>query len=197
MEANTQGPSKYTPSCVQAIRHGLLVGNTRRAVAEAAGVSPTTLYEWLKDDSKKTFGFDLVTEAGPDGTHVTREVSAPIISFRDMVVQAEASGAQRLVAIIARAAYGGAIKSRKTYTGRNGTTTEEITYALPDPQAAQWLLERKWPGEWAAKKREEDLGHLSDQELLNLLAANEIVSGQFIAESASDVQRQLAGGPGA
>lgn len=164
--------SKYTPAVVRTIEAALAIGNTRRGAAEAAGVSRTTLWEWMRDPTRMTFGYRMVQEAGPDGGMVTKQVAMPVIPFREMITLAEAAGRYRLIADIAGVARGGAVKSRRTYTKRDGTVVEEVEYALPQWTAAAWLLERKWPEEWAAKKREEDFSDLTDQELLDALAAN-------------------------
>ena len=220
METTHSIPNKFTPTVVLAIRHGLLLGNTRRAVAEAAGISRTAFYDWLKNPDLRTFGYDLVAEKGPDGKIITKQVPAPVVTFRQLVIQSEAAGEHRLVNIIAQAASGGAIKSRRTHTSRTGTVTEEVTYALPDPAAAQWLLERKNPLDWAQKKREADFSQLSDEDLLGMLATNmidqellgmnadpatfltgvdadikQVLNGSQddLAESGSDTQRQLTG----
>lgn len=41
-------PSKYTPEAVQKIVQAVTAGNTRETAAAYAGITATTLYDWLK-----------------------------------------------------------------------------------------------------------------------------------------------------
>lgn len=159
----------YTPAVLDAIETSLRLGNTRRAAAEYAGINRDTFYAWLKDEKKMTFPKDVVSKGKNGQPDVTRHIEERV--FAEMVVQAEADGQNSCVAIIRKAAQGGALKSRRTYTRRDGSEVVEEEFALPQWTAAAWLLERKNPQEWAQKKRDDtDLSKYSDDELLAMIA---------------------------
>lgn len=99
-------PGKYTFAVVQAIKESLMLGSARRVAAENAGINRATFYEWLKDKRKTTFGYEMIIEDGSDGQPVTVALPSPVMTFREIVIQAEAAGTHRSIAIIAKAAQG-------------------------------------------------------------------------------------------
>jgi len=191
------GPNKYTPAVVSAIQTALLMGCSRASSAEAAGIDRSTLYAWLNDPDRLTFGYRLVQQDGPEGESLVRQVPEPVTTFREMVERTQAASKNRYISIISLVARGGQVKKRTTVTRRDGSVVVTEDLALPNWEAAAWRLERMDPEEFAPKKRAPDFSGLTDQELLDLLAANnadeDTDAAGMEAITGGDAPKQLTG----
>lgn len=192
------GPNKYTAAVVSAIQTALGQGCNRKAAAEAAGIDRSTLYGWLNDPERLTFGYRIVQEEGPEGEPKTFQVPEPVTTFREMVIRTQAMGENRYIAVIEQITKGGTLKRETTTARRDGSVVTVREYHTPQWEAAAWMLERTNPEAWGSKRRGPDFSHLTNQELLDLLAANNAEEDDAgavgaITEGGGGTPKQLTG----
>jgi hypothetical protein len=148
-------PYKYTAETVRLIENALKVGADRSSAARAAGLERTTLARWMKDDSLKTF---------PEQDRETKRWR-PIVTFREMVEQAEGVARVQAIANLRKAAAGGGLAERRTIVHKDGREETIEKFFAPQWTASAWFLERGSPDEWRARAVT-DMTKVSDDELL-------------------------------
>lgn len=193
--------SKFTPEVVKKITDALRVGNTRKAAAEASGISESLFYEWIKKG-----------EAARNG---------PFLEFLEAVTRAEAECEVQNVAIIKKAAAGWETRTVRTKTqtveeitvdgsgkpiaGADGkplktvtTQTETITTEGKEfdwRAALEWLKRRK-RADWGDTL---DISKIDDETLIGLLerdaAARNATAGAHPAPASAPEPRQSGTGP--
>ncbi len=119
-------PTKRQKERVDRLVQVLRTGNTRRAACQFAGISETTLADWISNF--------------PD--------------FREMVERAESEAEVRNVAIVQKAAQERDVVTVKVKTVQTAegpvTITEKTTKREMDWKAAAWWLGRRRPRDWGS-----------------------------------------------
>jgi hypothetical protein len=113
-------PSKYTAEIAAKILAALRAGSTDRGATAYAGIDETTFYRWQNRNA----------------------------SFASASTRARADAEMSAVVAIRQAMTGGQLLSRITTIAKDGSRTVRETFSAPDPQAAEWWLERRHPKEW-------------------------------------------------
>jgi len=132
-------PSKLTPELQQALAHAVVEGLPLPTACAAAGVSHTTVLEWLSRGESRD----------PD-----RPATRRYAEFATVIRRAQAEDQRRRLARITQAAKGGAVVARKTVTKPDGTVVVEERHAPPDWRADAWLVERVHAGQYGAKAKD-------------------------------------------
>ena len=130
-------PSKFTPDVTQKIIQGVRAGASREVSARFAGVTVSTLYNWLKRGRQETKG--------------------EYHDFYEAMERGDAEAEMEAVVRIRQAAKGGELLSRET-TSRTLRTGETVTnikekFTEPNWSAAAWFLERKHSDRWGRHDR--------------------------------------------
>ena len=130
-----------TTDMANRIYAAMLQGLTEKLTAQLVGVSKSTLDYWLWR-----------------GKH---EANPLYINFRVEYYKAKAEGLASFARVIHAAAHGGFVTEKKTITSPNGTVTTVEKRQPPDARAAQWVLERRLPGQYGPNRLEMQI--LTDQ----------------------------------
>lgn len=135
---NRRGAYALTQETIDAIAKGIRLGLTHEDAARYAGISRATFYQWKKLGQEPN-------------------APAPYVEFAEAVEQAEVQGQAISLAAIHQAARGGAeiTETRKVYKfGQLVERREQQKQALPQWQAAAWLLSHRFPQRWGAQPTE-------------------------------------------
>jgi hypothetical protein len=135
-------PTKFTPEVRKVILDTIATGVPRCHAADRAGISQTTLKNWIGRGRRASKG--------------------EFFDFLASIKKGEADAITGSVARIRKAAAGGQLLERTTKTvttrDRSGktTTTTTTTERVTSPQwtADAWFLERRYPEEFAANTLE-------------------------------------------
>lgn len=129
-------PGKYPkfiidPKLKDRLFNAIRAGASYRAAAMAAGITETTIYIWKKH---------------------AREGKADYLEFIEEMKKVEAEAQVALLATIAIAAQGyQKTKIRTTVLPDGRTEREEVVEQQKHWQAAAWILERRWPDQYARR----------------------------------------------
>jgi len=124
---------------IQNVSLGVPVGQA----AILSGIAPSTWHLWRskgEDEIRRRARLDPDDPPNPD--------HAVYAEFVERLAKARAEVAQRNVALLARAARGGDLAEKITRTGRDGTVEVTERFTSPQWQAAKFLLEKSFPGEF-------------------------------------------------
>lgn len=134
--------SALTPETADRIEAAIKAHAPLNDAARHGGVSPATFFRWMAEGEQAQSG-------------QKRE-------FYERMERAKADSKIGALARIQKSAIGGTVKSRKTVTTtkRDGTSTTTVTETFYEPQwtADAWLLERRYPREFARLSRTELTG---------------------------------------
>lgn len=187
-------PTKLTPELTEKICESIRAGVYMETAAAIAGIVKSTLYGWLRRAER--------ARIKKDGTPYAKDL--PYVEFSNALQKAAADAIARDLAVIDRAAQGGAtrkVTKRKYERGvaKDGADVRvlveemiEESEALPQWQAAAWRLERRNPEQFGRRVPREiepeeiDLDELTDDEL------DRITGGENIEAVVSDASRRLA-----
>jgi transposase-like protein len=106
--------TKLTPERIEVILSSLRAGATYTIAAEAAGISPSTLYKWIET-----------------GRETGRK---PYTEFASRVREAEASGALEALATIKSAIRDGDVKSAMWFLSRRHGYKPDASHSLPSSE---------------------------------------------------------------
>jgi hypothetical protein len=115
-------------------------GNHMYTAAAAAGIGPSTLYQWLHLGRE-------ATAAVAKGEPLTAQARA-YAEFADAVVRARAIADARAVAVIERVMAGGSLISEEETVHPDGAVTTKRTYTPPDGRLALETVGRRSPDLW-------------------------------------------------
>jgi len=107
--------TKLTEERIQIITESLRKGATYTIAASAAGIQPSTLYQWVK--------------AGRDG-------KKPYVDFVDRITTAEAQGALSALTIIQDSINTGDVKSAMWFLSRRHNYKPDATHSLPSSDSS-------------------------------------------------------------
>jgi transposase len=145
-KTKTGRPPIISPELVEKLVGAIRAGNYIETAAAFAGINKDTLYDWMKRGARSA------------RSHSPKPEDEPYRQFSDAIEKALADSEVHDVTIIAQAARGGNVVSRRTttrVTHENGqpveTTTTTEVLAEPIWQAAAWRLERKFHDRWGRK----------------------------------------------
>jgi len=127
--------SSFNPDTIEKILTGIRLGMSLRDAATNAGIGEATYHKWVK--------------AGKQGRKPYKE-------FYEQTKKAIQESKGHLLSIVHKKARGGETTKKLTVErDAEGKITKQVEVTestLPSLKAATWLLERRWPEEFGAKR---------------------------------------------
>lgn len=155
----TGAPTALTPDVQARAVEALNAGNTIQGACEYAGISTSAYQAWLTRADTETARRDTHTDT-PDPNPDHRDREEGFVAFAAAVRKARADAKLRNVALIQRAAQGGAVLERRTVTHPDGRVEVTEKLARPEWTAAAWTLERTYTDEFGRRNRVEHAGRV-------------------------------------
>lgn len=152
-------PTACTPDVLARAVEALNAGNTIQGACEYAGIGVSAYKAWLTRADTETARRTAHADQ-PDPNPDLRDREEPFVAFAAAVRKARAGAKLRNVALIQRAAQGGAVIERRTVTHPDGRVEVTEKLARPEWTASAWMLERTYTEEFGRKNRLEHAGRI-------------------------------------
>lgn len=130
---------KLTPQVIEKVCEGLRFGAYFESSCRYAGIAPQTAYQWLALAKEEAERQEKPPDSRPDRN---KRYKPGMMDFAEAVSRVGAEREVALSGVVLRAA-----------TGRNDANGNPVVPG--DWKAAAWLLERRFPNNWAQQQKVE------------------------------------------